>query len=46
LLFSNLTLSEIAYRVGYNSIHYFSRRFKETEGIPPSVYRETMKTDA
>jgi AraC-like DNA-binding protein len=45
LLYSNFTLSEIAYRVGYNSIHYFSRRFKETEGIPPSVYRETMKTD-
>ena len=43
LIYSNFTLSEIAYSVGYNSIHYFSRRFKETEGIPPSVYREINK---
>lgn len=31
-------LSEIAERVGFSSLHYFSRTFKSTVGISPSQY--------
>jgi signal transduction histidine kinase/DNA-binding response OmpR family regulator len=33
------TVSEIAYAVGFNSLSYFSRRFKEHFGVSPSDYR-------
>lgn len=38
---SNIT--EIAERLGYSSIHYFSRQFKKTTGIAPTEYLKTMK---
>ncbi|NGP89653.1 hybrid sensor histidine kinase/response regulator transcription factor [Fodinibius halophilus] len=31
-------ISEIAYSVGFNSLSYFSRRFKEKYGVSPSAY--------
>jgi transcriptional regulator GlxA family with amidase domain len=31
-------VSEVAYRVGFNDAHYFSRAFKEAFGVPPSDY--------
>ena len=34
----NLTLSEIAYEVGFNSASYFTRCFKEEYGKTPSEY--------
>lgn len=37
---SNLSLSEIAYRVGFSDPNYFGKSFKKTVGIPPSEYRE------
>lgn len=36
---SDLTLSQIAGRVGFSTVHSFSRAFKEAEGIAPSEYR-------
>jgi AraC-like DNA-binding protein len=36
---SDLTLSEIARRVGFSTVHSFSRAFKDREGIAPSEYR-------
>jgi YesN/AraC family two-component response regulator len=36
---SNLTVEEISYTIGYQSIHYFSRLFKQTYGKSPSQWR-------
>jgi len=36
---SGLTLSEIAEKTGFATVHSFSRAFKRLEGIPPSQYR-------
>lgn len=36
---SNKSISEIAEIVGYNSIHYFSRTFKNKIGMAPSNFR-------
>ena len=33
-------IAEIAKMVGFSSIHYFSRYFKEKEGVTPVEYRE------
>jgi AraC-like DNA-binding protein len=44
LLYSNYTLTEIADRVGFSSIHYFSRCFKKYEGVSPLYYRQTEST--
>lgn len=38
---TSLNLSEIAREVGFETVHSFSRAFKELEGIPPSAYRAT-----
>lgn len=32
-------VSEIAFQVGFDTLYYFSRVFKQYEGISPSVYR-------
>ena len=34
--------SVVAYQVGFNSISYFSRSFREYFGAPPSQYRQTL----
>lgn len=36
---SDMSISEISELVGFQSIHYFSRNFKEREGCAPLVYR-------
>lgn len=36
------TISEIASMLGFTSIHYFSRRFKQEFGITPSDYAKTI----
>ena len=36
---TNLSLSEISDSLGYDSIHSFSRAFKQIEGFPPSTLR-------
>ena len=40
LRFSEKSVEEIGYECGLGAAHYFSSKFKEIEGVPPSVYRE------
>jgi len=40
LLNSEANVSEIAYDLGFNYPHYFSRLFKQKTGITPAKYRE------
>jgi signal transduction histidine kinase/CheY-like chemotaxis protein len=40
LLGSELTVSEIAYQVGFNDPKYFSRAFSEAYNSPPTEYRK------
>lgn len=42
LLYSDLTVSQIAYESGFNSIAYFNRRFKESTNMSPSEYRSQI----
>jgi len=37
---TNLTVNEIAYKVGYNDTRYFSKLFIKTVGIKPVDYRK------
>lgn len=39
--FTSLPLTEIAERVGFRSIHAFSRAFKRIDGVAPSFYRSS-----
>jgi len=43
ILHSDLSLSEISYKVGFNGLSYFSRSFSKKYGYPPSKlrYQET-----
>ncbi|MCE7062264.1 AraC family transcriptional regulator [Dyadobacter sp. CY343] len=38
--YSNLSIKEIAYELGYDDIQTFSRFFKSKEGVSPGHYRE------
>jgi len=40
---TTLTLQEISYSCGFNSIHYFSRQFRKTYGYTPGQYRNLGK---
>ena len=35
--------TEIAQRLGYSSVHYFSRHFKQVAGMTPSEYAASVK---
>ncbi|WP_081750716.1 helix-turn-helix domain-containing protein [Paenibacillus maysiensis] len=37
---TNQNISELAYEVGYESLGFFYRKFKEYSGYTPSQYRE------
>ena len=39
LRFSDKSVEEIGLECGLGQLHYFSRVFKEVEGVPPSIYR-------
>lgn len=41
--YTNLSIKEIAYDLGYEDIQTFSRFFKNREGISPIQYREKLK---
>lgn len=36
---TTMTLQEISYSCGFNSVHYFSRQFRQTYGYTPGQYR-------
>ena len=40
---SNLSISEIAYRVGYIDVSYFTKLFKQFSSITPKEYRTTVR---
>jgi AraC-like DNA-binding protein len=42
LTFSDLNVTEIAYMLGFESVHSFSRSFSNLEGISPSMYRKEL----
>ncbi len=37
---SNFTVTEIAFRTGYNNVTYFNRVFKKATGLTPTLYRK------
>lgn len=39
----NLNFTQIATELGYSSIHYFSRQFKQISGMSPSEYATSIK---
>ncbi len=39
---SDLPISEIAFKVGFNDPFYFTRLFTRKEGVPPSTYRANL----
>lgn len=41
--YSNLSIKEIAYELGYEDIQTFSRFFKSKEGVSPGHYREKQE---
>jgi len=40
---SNLSIKEIAYRVGYIDVSYFTKLFKKTQTMTPKQYRDTVR---
>jgi AraC-like DNA-binding protein len=49
IIHTELSLSEISWNLGFETLQYFSRFFKDHAGIPPSEYsrkvRATVRTD-
>lgn len=43
LISTNASIKEIGYNVGYGSLFYFSRRFKQITGISPAQYRNQSR---
>ena len=39
----NLSVVELAARLGYHDVYYFSRLFKKKNGLPPGTYRKQYK---
>jgi len=44
IIYSNLSIKEIAYELGYEDVQTFSRFFKNKEGVSPVQYREKNRT--
>ncbi|MCM3727345.1 AraC family transcriptional regulator [Neobacillus cucumis] len=43
ILFSNLSMTEIAFMVGFSNPPYFSKFFKEVEGVTPGEFKRKSK---
>ncbi len=41
---TDMNISQIAGKLGFSSIHYFSRLFKSKTGVSPSKFKETAST--
>ena len=39
---SQMTVAEVAYKVGFNNPRYFSKYFKEMYGMMPSEYKNSL----
>jgi AraC-like DNA-binding protein len=37
---TKLSFSDIAFQLGYSSVHHFSNQFKSITGLSPSAYKE------
>ncbi|TVR30242.1 MAG: helix-turn-helix domain-containing protein [Balneolaceae bacterium] len=44
LLFGNLTITEIAYKLHYSSVAHLSSQFKNVTGIPPTLFKQNERT--
>ena len=42
LVYGEMTISEIAYKLGYSSSQYLSNQFKAETGLTPSQFRKLM----
>ena len=38
---TNLSIKEIAEKLGYNDVYFFSRQFRRNMGVPPATYRKS-----
>lgn len=45
LIYDELTLSQIAYRLGYSSVAHLSTQFKRETGLTPSRYKQTGRRE-
>jgi AraC-like DNA-binding protein len=41
LSYNQLSISEIAFQLGFSSVHHLSTQFKKTTGITPSAFKKT-----
>lgn len=41
---AELNITQISNYLGYSSVHYFSRQFKQKYGMSPSEYSKSLKT--
>ena len=41
---SNINISEIAYKVGFNDSNYFARQFRRISGLTPREFRQSITT--
>ncbi|WP_243643624.1 AraC family transcriptional regulator [uncultured Tenacibaculum sp.] len=39
---SSLSIEEIAFKSGFNTLSGFSRKFKQEFGYPPTIYRKSI----
>jgi AraC family transcriptional regulator len=44
LKYRELTLSEIAYAMGYSSVQHLSNQFKKVTGLTPSHFKRSKKS--
>ncbi len=44
LYFTNMSIKEICFEVGFSDQYYFSRVFKKIMGVPPSKYKRAYKS--